>query len=148
MGLKDLQLPTANVEIPGGNFAVRGLSPVEIEQLVREHRATLGALFDQLKGQLADPEIDVMSTGAELLVQAPELMARIICTAADEPDAIDVALRLPTSVQFAALGKIAALTFTVEGDLGKLVATVLTKIGGLNGLLELVSQGLATLKKN
>lgn len=148
MGLKDLQLPTASVEIPGGSFAVRGLSPVEIEQLVREHRATLGALFDQFKGQLANPEADLMASGAELLVQAPELMARVICMAADEPDSIDMAMRLPTSVQFAALGKIAALTFTVEGDLGKLVATALTKIGGLNGLLELVSQALASLKKS
>lgn len=148
MSLKDLKLPTASVEIPGGSFAVRGLSPVEIEHLVREHRATLGALFDQFKGQLDSADDSIVDTGVELLMQAPELLARIITLAADEPDAFEFALKLPTSIQFSALAKIAALTFTVEGDLGKLLAIAMEKIGGINGLLETVSTVLETLKKN
>lgn len=147
MSLKDLKLPQAVVEIPGGSFAVRGLSPAEIEHLVREHRATLGALFDQFKTQ-AGSEDDMIEAGAGLLMEAPELMARIIALAADEPDAVEFALKLPTAVQLAALGKIAGLTFSVEGDLGKLLATVVEKVGGINGVLEAVAQVMSKLTKN
>lgn len=146
MSLKDLKLPTLAVEIPGGSFAVRGISPTEIEHLAREHRATLGALFDQFKNQTGTDD-QVIEAGAGLLMEAPELMARIICLGADEPDAFDFAIKLPTAVQFAALSKIISLTFTVEGDLGKLVATVLNRMGGMSGLLAATSQVLSQLAK-
>lgn len=147
MGLKDLQLPTSIVEIPGGSFTVRGLSTVELELLLREHRATFTAMFDQLKEVGGGVDDNTFSLAAELLSSAPELMARIICFAADEPDAIEFALKLTPAIQLKALMRIAALTFTVEGDLGKLMGGLVEKVGGLNQVLKGTSELLESIRK-
>lgn len=148
MSLKDLKLPTANIEIPGGAFTVRGLSPTEIEVLARNHKATLGALFERFMGK-ASTNSDMTAIIGAIVKDAPELMAHIICLAADEPDAIDSVLKIPVSIQLTALERIAAFTFTVEGDLGNLMATALKSLGGVNGLLGQVSTMLEkALKKS
>lgn len=148
MGLKDLQLPKSTVEIPGGSFTVRGISTVELEVLLREHKATLTAMFKQVVEAGANMDEETVQLGVELLANAPELLARIICMAADEPDAIEFAMKLTPAIQLVALTRIAVLTFTVEGDLGKLIGDVMTRIGGFNRVLEAVSQVLEAAAKN
>jgi hypothetical protein len=148
MGLKDLQLPKSIVEIPGGSFTVRGLSTVELEVLLREHKNTLTAMFKQVAevgGKLDD---ETLQLGVELMGAAPELIARIICMASDEPDAIEFAFKLTPAIQVVALTRIALLTFTVEGDLGKLLGGMMSKVGGINNILTTVTQVLGEVAKN
>lgn len=148
MGLKDLKLPTAQVVIPGNDpIVVRGLSTVEIEVLIREHRNTAVALFDQFKTQAANSE-NPISTGLEILQMAPELIARAIAMAADEPDAADVVLKLPTSVQLTLAGQVLALTLTVEGDLGKLMGLLMANLGKVSAVLSGLSKSLADKAKS
>lgn len=145
MAIKDLQLPKLTVTTPGGAFVVRGLAPVEIEVLLREHRATFTSLFNRVKESGVEFDDGTLDMGVSLLSSAPELMARVICMAADEPDAIEATLRLPTAIQIDALTKIASLTFTVEGDLGKLLGAASAKVTGLGEVLDQVSSALAKI---
>jgi hypothetical protein len=148
MGLKDLQMPKSTLEIPGGEFTVRGLSTVELEVLLREHKATLTAMFKQITEVGAQLDDETLQLGIELLGTAPELIARIICMASDEPDAIEFAMKLTPAIQITALTKIALMTFTVEGDLGKLLGGVMSKLGGFNKILTTVSQALEAVAKS
>jgi hypothetical protein len=125
MALKHLKLPTAEVENPGGNFTVRGLSFVDITALVGLHQAELSALFDQIKvgeGKLDIEDPSAMLSG--LMAQAPEAAAQIIALAADEPD-VAIAVTLPFPVQLDALEKIVGMTFAAEGGAKKVLETII-----------------------
>lgn len=146
MGLKDLQLPKSPVETPGGSFTVRGISTVEIELMFREHRATFTALFDQFSETAKAGDDDLMSIAGLVLTAAPELVGRIIAIASDEPDAVQEAMRLTPAIQIRALALIAGLTFTVEGDLGKMMGNSAGQLANLNQLLDSVVGLLGGIK--
>jgi len=49
MGLKDLKLPTAEIEVPGsGSFTVRGLSFVDLRTLSLKYSAEITSVFELL----------------------------------------------------------------------------------------------------
>ena len=125
--LSELQIPTSQVETPGGSFAVRGLSLEDIVNLYNEHTEQAGSLFDQFnKWAAADgddlPPLDQFI--ALLISQAPILVARVIAKAADEdtPEGLHMARRLAPIEQADALEKIGKLTFRSEEDVKKMLA--------------------------
>ena len=127
MGLKDLKLPTAEVEVPGGgSFAVRGLSFTDIRALFIKHSAEVNSVFTLIargKEGSATPE-EASETVAHIINTAPALVAEVIAVASGEEDAFEEALALPFPVQVDALKKIGQVTFGSEDGLKKFVQTV------------------------
>lgn len=142
MALKDIQIPKADVKVgAGGSFAVRGLSTADIEHCVRNNGPELRQLWNDFVNGKRKPEEALTDGGlrnifAQILKEAPDLVHGVIGLAADaDEEDMKVLVKLPVTVQVDALTKIAMQTLSVEGDLGKLIETVLTALGGLNGAM-------------
>jgi hypothetical protein len=107
----------ASVSIKGGSFTVRGLSLADLEALVRHHAAEMNSLASAISDQVGA----VAEAGGyarlclNLIQDAPYIVADIISRAADEPDAVTNALKLPLAVSLDALQKIGDLTFQEIG---------------------------------
>lgn len=123
MSLSELQLPTEEIQIPGGgSFAVRGLAVADISSLFRHHGETLNRVYvDRIEAD----DFDLAAVARELITTAPLAVAELIALAADEPETWKTVLRLPLPVQIRALEAIAALTFESEADVKNFVEAVI-----------------------
>lgn len=137
MSLKDIQIPTVEVQVGSGSFAVRALNLTDIEHLIRQHGEDLRGLFkefitDAKKGstQLAD----LTPIISQVVTRAPALIVDVIALAADA-DAEDKTklAKLGAGVHLDALGKIFTITLSTEGDMGKALETVIKVLGSVNG---------------
>lgn len=136
MGLKDIQIPTADVVVGSGSFAVRGLSTSDIEALVRLHGSDLRSIFKEfVTGELSSTQLsDMTPVLREVAARVPAAIVDVIYLAADGKDDEDreSIRRFSTGIQIDALGKIAALTLSTEGDMGKALETVIKVLGSVN----------------
>lgn len=136
MSLKSLRLPEAKVELPDGDFVVRGLSLNDVSILVQRHGKRLNELFQRFAEQGDLTTETVAAFALPLLQSAPEIAAELIACAAGDPDDAEIAGRLPFPVQIDALEKIAILTFEAGGGPKKLLETVVRLAQGTTSLLE------------
>jgi hypothetical protein len=108
-----------SVKVPGGEIAVRGISLVDITNLmVAGNRADLEAAVEQMKelyeAAKANDE-DALAEGLmTIATKLPNFVAKLIAGCADEPESWEVVKKLGISVQLEALQKIGHLTF--DGD--------------------------------
>lgn len=143
MALKDLKLPTVIVKVgPDSEFAVRGLALDDITRIMRENGITLDAIFDTVMSGRAENMLneDAIGDYAMTMVQsAPGVAAQLIALAADgdpdDPAEIEMARRLPVTIQIDALVKIGQLTFAMEGGPKKLLETVVMVAKGTTSLM-------------
>lgn len=136
MALK-FSIKKERIEFSDGDYVeVRGLALPDISALVDAHTATAVELFDKFTGRDADSftDNDAGTLARELLIKFPAISTHVIALAADAVDQYDNIALLPPDVQVAALEKIAALTFQMQGGLGNFVETVLRLVKGANGL--------------
>lgn len=131
MSIKDFQVPTESVSLPGGaSFSVRGLSLDDLTQLIQKHRPALESVFNKFEEQ-GDVSIEMTASLIEGMVSSfPGLVAMAIALAADEPDTVEKVMKFPTSVQIDAAEKLGRLTFASEGGLKNVLATVVKIIRG------------------
>lgn len=130
MALSRYLIATEKVEIPGNeDLVVRGLGVPEAVFLARSFFSEMQSLLEQaIAGKLDGSSAE--SVIASLGENAPRLMGAIIACAADEPDQVGTAMRLPLSVQIDALEKIGRLTFVGEGGAEKFMETVIKMLSG------------------
>ncbi len=141
MGLRDIKIPEATIQTPGGEFAVRGLSLDDISWLVERHESLVNQIFDTL-GQAdtgADGEVatqDLKQMAGPLLTQMPDVCSALIAAAADEPtqDGVTQAGRLPFACQVDALENVLVLTLEASGGVKKLAETVIRMMQGVTSL--------------
>ncbi len=153
MSLRDFKPRTEVVEIPNGDgqkitVTVRGLTPAEVSELIKKFKEDALKIYDVITGLDLDSvqtENDFFTRIVAMLSDIPNIAANVIAQACDEPDAADYALRLPLFAQYAIISKVGALTFTVDGDLKKLLANMTTKLGDANGLMTLITGALDTI---
>lgn len=150
MALKDIQIPKADVPVgAGGSFAVRGLSTADIEYCVRTFGQDLNRLWKRFVNG-ADKNVELTTVGlqsifGQIVKECPALVAGVLGLAADaDEEDMKVLVRLPITVQVAALMQVATLTISVEGDPKKAIGTVISALGGMNGMLAGATQMLAT----
>lgn len=137
MALSDYKPRVSEVQIPGGSVTVRGLTPSEIEELVRGFKDEAVTIYKGLVDGDADNS-DAYSRIIPLLGESPRLCGSLIAMACDEPENAELASKLPLVVQLNIILPILELTFTVDGDLKKLMAKALNMIGGVNGVMAMV----------
>lgn len=131
MGLSSLVFKTETIKFSGGEFAVRGLSTDDLVKLIDKHRPVMERVFNDL----TKPDLDLSGSEAKeiglgVLKEAPSFMAFVIALAADEPDNVKTALKLPLDVQISAIEAIGRLTFETEGGLKNVLAVVTRMLRG------------------
>ena len=140
MGLKDLTIPSAPVQTPGGEFSVRGLSLEDLTYILQRHAVEVSqviATIEAKKGEIGNDLISEMAVG--LIESAPGVAAEVIAVAAGEHDEVSKVRRLPFPVQMDALEKIGNLTFEVYGGVGKTLEAVIRLAKGTTSLLNSLS---------
>lgn len=155
--LTDIGFETAEITVrpakgdkPAQTLKVRGIGLQDLMKLLRVHGPGMVGLFNKLMGaaQIAEAtkgegaaSVDPLDAANIILVameQAPDLIADLIVLATDSPNtqaAFQVASRLPMPVQLKALQEIVRLTLEEHGGVGEFIETVLSLVGGANGLL-------------
>jgi hypothetical protein len=133
MALHDFKVVTEEVSFRGGRFALRGLALNDVSDLVRNNLSELNKLF-----QLYDNEGTREQALAEsarfaitIVRETPNMVSKMIALAADEPEAIAVAARLPLPVQVECMRKIIELTFEEAGGAKKFLDSVMSLVGGM-----------------
>jgi hypothetical protein len=145
VALRDLKIRKTEITTPDGTFAVRGLSYADISLIADRFKGTAEQAFKTLTstpgtGDGGDLTVgDVTPVATMLLKDAPALAAAIIAIAADEPDAEEIVIKLPFTVQTEALEAVGKHTFETEGSLKKAVETVI-------GLLQSGTKAIESLR--
>jgi hypothetical protein len=122
MGLADYTPLTRSVAFRrGGSVEVRGLSLDDIAVLMNLYLKDIDALFGLYdESRAADERVAEMARFAVVLVrEAPALVGHAIALAADEPDQIDKARKMPLPVQVEVVKSILELTFEEAGGARK-----------------------------
>lgn len=141
MGLSDLVHPTAQVETPGGSFAVRGLSLEDLTILMKDHTEEVGTMFNQFRDWAMSEDTPEKPPVHQFLVrviaQTPSLINRIIARAADEDTARGIAAagKLVPEDQAEALQKIGELTFRSEEGMRKMMQLAIRSLDQLTKAL-------------
>lgn len=151
MSLKDLELPVAQVQVSDTvSFTVRGLSLADISVLLNSNGKELGMIFNKVRDELqgrADgiTANDVQYFAKMLFDKAPDLVAKAIALAADDPGESEKIKRLRFTVQIIAIQEVLRLTFTTEAELKKLVEIVIQWLGKINSEAERITSSLPSL---
>ena len=140
MALKDLVIPTVDVQFAGGSFAVRGLSSTDIEKLLREHGTELKSVWDEFLADGTDlSKLDasmILPIIKKVMAKIPAAIIDIIGLAADADDAdLSVISKLPVGLQAQAVGAVLGATLGTDGDWAKTLETAVAMIGSVNGAL-------------
>lgn len=147
MGLRDIQLPSTTITIPGGSFAVRGLSFSDIVTVANTHGPQVAMIFAKVTNGDKIAEGDVRTVLANVAPQVPDLVAAIIALAADDytPETIEIARKLNFQHQLAALEAVFHNTFQSEAELKKFVESIIRMLTGATGLAQQMRLPLSDL---
>jgi hypothetical protein len=121
MTLATYQPHRVSVSFNGGSFQVRGLALDDVAVLMHDHLDQLDELL-KMFAEDVDQRVAVAATAQyaiALVRKSPDLVARIIALASDEPDVEAQARRLPIPVQIDAVKKIIECTFIDAGGAKK-----------------------------
>lgn len=129
-GLAGLVPVTGKIVSPHGDFEVQGLSLEGLAGLLTDYAEDMKSLFEG--------DLDFH----KLLVESPDLAAKIIALAAGEPEYEDNVKALPFGVQIIALKKIWDLTAVDIEELGKLLRSLTAGMESLD--LAAISQSAST----
>lgn len=133
--MQDLSLfiEKTEVQLPKGSLAVRGLNLTDITGLAERHKAEITKAFDEVAGNQDEVIGSPVKAASKLLTDFPLITADILALALDAD--IKQVAKLPTGVQVLLLEKIVALTFEIDGGMGKVFEIVTNAIGSVTSLL-------------
>ena len=136
--LSDLRLPTSEVFFSEDqSITVRGLSVADLSEIIRDHATVLNSIYQENIVNAGEmPAADVLARA--LMTEAPEVVARIIAHANDEPESWEIVKNLPTITQINGLVEVAILTFHSEAEVKKLMETLIQGSTVLSSLLGIV----------
>lgn len=135
---------------PDQYITVRGLSSHDVMRIVRVHGPSLvTTLTSVLAGRSVEDGANEALAGefiVRLAEQVPDAIADLIVIASDDQEPVkgfDIAKRLPLPVQLKVIQEVVKLTLEDFGGLGELVETVVTMLGGMNGLVAQMTSSTA-----
>lgn len=123
MALSDLEIQTREFTVRGTSITLRGLCFSDLAYLIHEHRDDLDRVINRAKDQ-AETSTGDQQMVMELLQEVPDLAAKVIACAADEPGMAPKARALPFPVQLDMLMALGELTFEEAGGVKKFLADV------------------------
>lgn len=133
--LETLILPSETVKVGEQSFEVYGLALAHITRIIREHRSVCADLYTKaIAGEMSG---SVEEIALSMTDDFAPLAAMVIAYGSGNPNAVDMAARLPLSIQADALEKIINLTIVAEGGLEKLMEIVVRAMSGAASLTSL-----------
>lgn len=138
MGLRDVRIQTTEIQTPGGNFAVRGISFSDLVVIANSHGPQAAIVFQKITGGEKLTVFDVRAILANIAPQVPDLVAAVIALASDDytPEAISTARRLNFQHQLAALEGIVSNTFQSEAELKKCMESITRMLVGATATIQ------------
>lgn len=136
MGLRDIVIRTKTISVEDTTFEVRGVSMNDLMVAASDYGPQLSLIFTKLQSGSLDTT-DVKSAILGLLREFPEVLAAVICLAADdyEPAMVKKMCRVPMGVTVEALEAIFGLTFASEADVKKLMESLTRMMAAGSGAL-------------
>lgn len=134
MAIRDFHIQTTEVPFTGGSFTVHGVSFDELTRLATDATADVMAAIDAYEEMTASGNDSGEAIIGIVLAKAPDLAARLIANAADEPDLFPTVRKMPLSVQMNALEAIFRLTFEEPEALKKFSGQILTLLNSVKNL--------------
>lgn len=144
MGLRDLAVAKTTIETPDGEFAVRGLSFVDLTNLMGRFGPQMAMVYGKMTSGETDMTADqVKAMLVGIISEVSDLVGALIALAADEGDdeeLIEIACNLSIPVQAQALEAIFIQTFKSEAELKNFIASITRwMIGAANTMSDLTA---------
>lgn len=131
MGLRNIVIPRERVDLGDGQgFEVRGISLFDIMSVLNDYGPQMAMMFGRVMAMKAEggqfDNMAIKKAITDVSGEFPDVLAAALSLAADDytGEAIEVAKQLPMPKQIEAVEKVFALTFRSEGDLKKLVESL------------------------
>mgnify|MGYP001232383630 CR=1 FL=1 len=134
MALSDIVIPTRVIEYQGASFTIHGVTARDVMRMLFEAEKDIERIIDAYEALQGSEGADSREAIVLLLREAPELAARLIASAADEPEHWSIVARLPVSVQAEALAAVWALTFEGPDSVKKFVASLVEMTNSMKAL--------------
>ena len=134
MAIRDFNVETVEVSFKGGTFTVHGVSSDELTRLATDATADVMAAIDAYEAMEKEGHNSGEAIIGIVLAKAPDLAARLIANAANEPDLFPVVRKMPLSVQMNALEAIFRLTFEEPEALKKFSGQILALLNSVKNL--------------
>jgi hypothetical protein len=148
MGLKGYVVPQTSIPLaPDNNLTVRGLAFADLSKLLVNHGPQMILLYGTVWNEAKEGTLNAERVGTliqETLTEFPQLTAEIIAIAADEPDQIEMAAKLPPVRQIEALMAIIGHTLVSEAEVKKLVEIVTDAMERAGDLASNLTSGLTS----
>lgn len=141
MSLSSLKIEWTTVKVAGGEVALRGLSFSDLTKLMVQHAKELNGLIVAVSEKAEDDSAVIGAAVEYLTSNAEVLMAKIIATAANEPEKFETVLQLPGPSQFDMLMAVIRMTFSEPDSLGKFARNI-------SDLLRMAAPGLKFLAES
>ena len=141
MRLRDIVIQTTTIPVgETTSFEVRGISMNDLMVAASDYGPQLGVVFGKLQSGEIETDDD-RSTIMRLSREFPDLLAAIICLAADDyaPEMVAKMRRAPVTVTVDAVEAIFKLTFASEADIKKLMESLTRMIVAGSGALKAAS---------
>lgn len=136
MGLRDIVIATKTIPAGGTSFEVRGLSMNDLMLVVTEYGPQMTLVFSRLQAGEIQGE-DIKSTIVNMSREFPDLLAAVICLAADDydPEMVAKMKKVPLTVTTEAAEEIFKLTFASEAEVKKFIESLTRMIAAGSGAL-------------
>ncbi len=138
--LSRINIPKKTVQVAGSEdtFDVRGLNFIDIDAIWVSFKDEIEVLFAEFAEKDHDPAMpEIVQT---VMRQAPDLAAKIVAVACDDPDEVATAKLLPAVTQVQALMGIVTLTVDSADTLKKILDDLTQGLERANEVLETYSK--------
>lgn len=138
MPLKNITIPERTVKVgDDGEITVRGISLSDLMTIVNVYGPQASIAFAKVQTLKSLDVADVRTLIGSLATEFPDMVAAAMALAADEYDAetIHTLKRVPFHKQIEVIEAIFSLTFTQEGEIKKLLASLTSMMAEVSGAL-------------
>lgn len=136
MAISDIVIPTKTITAGAASFEVRGLSVNDLMLVMTEYGPQMSLVFDRLRQ--GDVEGDnIKEIIINLCREFPDMLAALVCLAADEydPESVAKMKKVPVGITAEAAEEIFTLTFASEAELKKFIESLTRGLSLVSGTL-------------
>jgi hypothetical protein len=124
MALQDIVIPTRTIAYGGASFTVHGVTANDVMRMLIDADKDVARALNALEAARGADDENTVALLGTFLREVPELVARVIASAADEPASWPIVLKLPVSIQTEALEAVWSMTFEEPDSVKKFAASL------------------------
>lgn len=149
--LSEIVLEQQEIKFRGGTFTVRGIGLDTIVSLMnsgnRGELETVVAALEELHGAAKADDAPALEAGLlKLIVEMPDLVAKVIAFSAGEPEQWAKVRQLPLPVQLECVNAIGRLTFDSEESIRTFIPGLMSLMSGTTTAMKIASEQITGTK--